>query len=508
MRGRNGDQVDVWWWGRTMAITLLSSVFFVLVIATAVTAEDRLYFDVDITEVGTWSDPGGGGQDIIIDQSSDGERLVLLGYSSPDDIRLTDRDLNTIAVLFPPRDGVTVRGVHWSSSGEWVCAWGSVGGGSDDLMWMWDTDTYQPSDWLFENYTAPLAHVDSVLFMIGDEIMAISGRDSNGTSRVLLIETSTSDIRRNYRWEDNASVVRMGTDNMRLICLEDTGTIRTIHGTNWEVVEDLGGHDVAPSSDSFGLRANEPWLVGYEDGSAAFWGGNPAVHERSADFGAGPVLGIGWAYSVMDHYYLVATPSTGGSKLMAYNFNLNQDPAGPASQPVEYEGVVTSMFSDAKVRGQFWLGFDDGSVRHLNVSVIPDLPPFITIEVPVLDKEYTADFIARGKVYDDHDNIQYVRVILHDGDGFDANVTGDTWTYQINISEVGTGVFAFIVTTEDGKHEAMNSTSFVIPGDGEDDELFTGNQTLAIVVAVAVVLFLSWRYIKGRASDKGQDGQS
>jgi hypothetical protein len=489
----------------------LLALLLLLLVAAVASANVPHWERVDLVEKGNWRDPGGLGSELRFDQTNDGERLVLLGYASPNDLRVVDRNVDTLAVLEPPGEDPVIEGVRWSDTGEWVCAWGMADGIDHDLLWIWNSTTYEPSDWLFENHTTPLADLDSILFMGGDEIMALAGRDANGTSLVILVETSTGDIRREVPWDDNATVVQLGTDTMRVVCIDERGTVSTISGFDWTEFEDLGGHDAEPSSDSLGLRTNQPWIVGYHDGSAAFWGGNPLVHERSAYLDEGPIQAITWVRTGSEgqNYYLVGTPSaTRGSVLRAYYYDTTTEPDVPTSDSMGFPNPMTSMAGDAKVNGQAWIAFDDGSLSLVNVSIIPDLPPVITIETPIANKMYREDFTATGTVTDDHDNIQYVRVIIQGGEGFNATVTGDRWTYEVNITDVGTGVYTFIVVTSDGVHEASNSSSLQLPWVESEDDVLSGNQKLAIVIVVALAIFLSWRYVKGRGAVKAPDGHS
>jgi hypothetical protein len=473
-----------------------------VLVASIASADGPEWDDVELVELGKWQDPGGYGPIVQIDQTSDGDRLLVLASGSPDRIRITDRDLDTLAVLEPPHEDPLIEGAHWTDSGDWVYAWGSAEGVDHDLLWMWNTTDYRPSDWLFENYTTPLQRLYSAVFMPGDEILALAGRDDNGTSRVLIVETHTSDVRRDYPWEDNATVVRVGTDMMVVICLDERGTISTVGGSDWTSTVDLGGNDVAPSSDTLGLRDRLPWLVGYEDGGVSMWGGNPPVHERSTDFGDGPVQGLSWAMTDSFHYYMVAVPSaSGGSVLSAYFYHLNEYPDYPASVPVEFTAPVTYMLGDIMVAGQVWIGFQDGTVRLMNASIIHNMIPVVTIEVPEFQKDYTEDFTATGIVTDDLDRLEYVRVLVGDGNWTPVEVTEGRWSYRVDVSKLSGGEGVFRVEAFDGKHLTENRTFFQLPPEDDDEDKW-GERIpwiTLVVVIIALVPILLWRLRGGKA---------
>ncbi|UCC94094.1 MAG: WD40 repeat domain-containing protein [Thermoplasmata archaeon] len=484
--------------------------FLVILTATIASAIVTDNYRMEMKEIGTWNDPGGQGNIDQIDLTSEGDRLALLGYSSPGDLRVTDRELETLAVLEPPHEGAVIEGVRWSVKTRWICAWGSAEEVDHDLFWLWDAETYKLSDQMFDNYTTPLDRLDSAVFVGEDMILALAGRDANGTSRLILIETHSSNIRRDFEWADNTTIVRLGITGSLLLAVDETGTTWTVDSSDWTTLTNMGGHEAAPTADSLATSARFTYIVGYEDGSVAFWYNFPLIHERSAYFGDGPIQGIAWMFMGGTPYYMAVTPgASGGSQVNAYVYNIDSDPATHLSGPMDYPVALTSLATDPMVEGQAWLGFEDGTIRLLNLTIDYNDPPVITIEVPEEGKEYSENFTATGTYYDDWDNVVYINVEVGEYNGTAPVWADGRWSLEINISYLPSGTNTMVVMTGDDFQHTTNQTTFKVvhPPDPDDDDDDDGQaiDMLYVVIAVsvvAVVIIIALLYIRRRPGDE------
>ena len=113
-------------------------------------AELPWWDDGTMAAVGSWQDPSGEGSDLQLEFSPDGSMLLMVGYGSPDEIRVADRDIQLVTTLSPPGLNATVKGARWSHQGTWVVAWGREEGGSRDYLRAWGTASFERSDSLFE----------------------------------------------------------------------------------------------------------------------------------------------------------------------------------------------------------------------------------------------------------------------------------------------------------------------------------------------------------------------
>ncbi len=463
----------------------------ILVLVASMVSAERYWDDVDIEVMGSWTDPGGGGQDLRFDVSTDGTRIVLAGHAAANDVLVADRDMNVLATLVSPDQGLIVEGVRWSESGKWVCAWGTADGMDHDRLWMWDGTSYEPTEELFENFTTPLQRLDSVLFVAYDDILVLAGRDENGTSRVMLWETAWSTVRRDFPWEDNATVLHLGTDMMSIVCIDERGNVSAIGGSDWSEVKDLEGHDAVPTSTSQGTYLRHPWIVGCEDGMAVLWAGFPTQLENSSSFGVGPVQAVAWSTMEGGSYYLLATPEDATrTNMTAYFYAVDQRPDNMVANPIVFPSSMTKMVTDVLVDGQVWCGFSDGTIALVNMTIIPDLPPEVTIEVPEKQQVFKENFLAQGTYWDDHDNVEWIRVRWEPESWFDANFSDGEWSYEVNHSKFDDAELSLEVEIYDGRHVNQTRVNFFAKNrEGPDDDEWPPG--IPLIPIVLLVLFLA-----------------
>ncbi len=485
--------------------------FCVLLLLMSVVSANQDWDDVDLEEVDHWKDPSGNGADLRIDISHDMDRLLLVGYGGPDEIRVVDRDIETIATLVPPGTDPTVKGARWSQSGTWIVAWGRSEGNDTDFLTAWNGTTYGPADNLFENDTTPLVEIGSAVFMASDDILFIGGRDVDGTSKVLLVETSTMNVHMNYTWENDATITYLGTDGLSLLCIDETGVLTSIGGTDWmEIVRFEEGSSREPSSQAISSPGRNPWAIGYEDGSVYFWRGYPIVASGDADLGSGPVQGVAWAFYDIGDYYMVALPGEGQGSQLSVLYHANDTAtAVPVSDTIDTGSVVTMLMMDTKAPGNVWAAFADGSLGYYNVTTILDLPAEVTIDVPLHQQMYTGKVRFEGRFSDDHDNILSVRVWIDESDRQDANLVGNVWWYEVDTDVYEGGQHVFNIEVFDGRHETSEIAFFQTPQEyeGDDDEWRPGILLISLlIIAVVVIVVLLWR--RGRhTGGEGEDDQ-
>jgi hypothetical protein len=490
--------------------TLGLMAFSLLLLLASFVSADQEWDDVELREVDSWKDPSGNGTDLQMDISHDMDRLLLVGYGGPDEIRVVDRDVKTIATLVPPGINPTVKGARWSQSGTWIVAWGRAEDNDSDFLSAWNGTTYEPADNLFENDTTPLVEIGSAVFMAFGDLLFISGRDVNGTSRVLLVETSSMTVHKDYPWENDATITYLVTDGLSILCIDETGVITSIGGTDWsEVVRFEDGSSHRPSSHAISSPSRNPWVIGYEDGSVYFWQGYPIFFSGDIDLGAGPVQGLAWTFTDPGSYYMVALPGEGqGSQLSVLYKEYDNTSVLPVSNTIDTGSPVTILMMDKDPPGNVWAAFADGSLGYYNATIILNLPPEVTIDVPLHQQLYTGKVRFEGSFSDDHDNTQWVKVRVDDDDFQDANLVGNLWWYEIDTDLIREGLHVFNIEVFDGRHQTGSAEIFNTPQEpyNNDEEGPPGiPQIPFLIVAIAVVVILLWRRAHRTDGEDHQD---
>ncbi|MCK5415760.1 MAG: hypothetical protein KAJ35_10300, partial [Thermoplasmata archaeon] len=452
-------------------IRALAMLTALLILIPPTAAQDIMWEDIAITVVDSWDDPLGEGEELLLDVSPDGSKLALAGTGGRGELRVTDRDLATIAVLSHPSFDIHFKGVRWSEVGTWLAAWGIDESQDGDLLRFWNATTLEPTTDLVLNTTVYLETIHAVQFLAYDLIIALSGLDENGTSRVLLTETRTGILLQNIEWRDGLSVLFLGNDMRGLLCIDETGDVTFIGGSSWTNVTLFKGRGSRPTAHSAYPPMNKEWLVGYEDGWFKFWGNRYRDDVTVLNItDKGPVQGIAWAYDIMVQYFVVAVPgSSGGSSIVCY-FLVN------ASMPiidVTWEQVgtvaaVTLLLTDPSTEGLVWTAFADGSVTLYRMQTISNAAPQVTIEMPEHDEAHTKPFLAHGTVVDDHDRLVSVQVQIDEGNWFDANVSGEEWSYKVGTDFLKEGGHTLYVDAFDGRSHTIEQVRYHVPHDRDD----------------------------------------
>ena len=150
----------------------------------------------ELLHVADWRDGGHQGADLTVDISADGSRLLLVGYAAPDDVRVTDRDLVPVAVLEPGPGPFDVKGAAWSATDGSALVWGRAAGGDRDVILAYEAPTYALNGSYGASDYGGLVQVDAVCTFAMGLILAVAGRDANGTSMVNVLETASMAVMR------------------------------------------------------------------------------------------------------------------------------------------------------------------------------------------------------------------------------------------------------------------------------------------------------------------------
>jgi len=233
------------------------------------------------------------------------------------------------------------------------------------------------------------------------------------------------------------------------------------------------------------------------------------VFSGDADLGSGPVQGIAWMFKDVGGYYMVALPGEGqGSRLTVLFNEWDNTSAIPVSDSIATGSVVTSLLMDLKAPGNVWAAFADGSLGYYNATIIPNLPPEVTVVVPIYQQLYTGKVRFEGTFSDDHDNVQWVKVRVDDDDFVNATLVGNVWWFEVDTDLMREGPHVLNVDVFDGRHHTWSKGFFVTPQESKD----TGGewppgipQIPLLIIGIAVVVYLVWRVVRRTEDEDDQD---
>ena len=328
--------------------------------------------DVVFNETGSWRDPGGAGADLRVDPSPDGSRLLLVGYGAPDELRVADRSLKTLAVLTPPGTPFAVSGAAWSEKGQYIIAWGRVAGASIDAIAVYGASTYAPADSVVPRESVPLTTVTCARFVARDRILAVSGDAPNGTSMVVFLEIGPFAFLKSSPVAGGAHVLAIESDGIDLVLLDDAGYLTVFSTRDWTLARRY--HDLSGAPTAWCVRPSYPWLAGDSTGRVTAWEGHPQWARMNMTMASRPVQALCWGSD--KNGSLVAVPASGGGSLLqAWALDLGGAMRSELVAEARTDETVVMMAPDPAAGGGVLAAFDDGTLRAYRLDVSVHRPP-------------------------------------------------------------------------------------------------------------------------------------
>jgi hypothetical protein len=320
--------------------------------------------------VDTWMDPGGGGEDLRFRVNTDGTRLLMVGYGSPGEVRVTDLDTSNATVLEPPAPGFRTKGCDWNTEEDQVVVWGDVDG--DPLIFIHDLPSGEVDGSVPWLDLVDLASVTEVSFLADDVIVSVAGRDDNGTSRLMFIETQSVNVRADHEWEGNHTIVEVEDEGGEIVILDTGEGISVLGSSDWSTFRRYPGVlDGGPVS--WHVPTAHPWGVADAEGNVASSRDVPMQPQDRIKVGEGPVTGFSWTMGRSFDFLAAMDAPSGGSTLAAWEIFPEIPPGANATRlcTLDVDGHVTMMSPDPRGWGRVLVAREDGSLVSVALVVRP-----------------------------------------------------------------------------------------------------------------------------------------
>ncbi len=318
--------------------------------------------------IDSWRDPGGLGSDLVFVLNVEGNRLLLVGYGAPGEVRVTDLDLGNAIVMEPPSPGFFARGADWTRSEENVVVWGDALGG--EPLALFDVSTGRLDETAAWLDLVDLVEVTEVSFFAGDSIATVAGRDENGTSHLLFIETRQKAIRWDYEWEGNHTILVVEDNSRELVVADSGGTITVIQGQDWNEFRTFPGvlHGGAAS---WHVPIDHQWGFGDAEGRVVMSHDHPFYPQFNITVGDGPVTGFAWTLGRLWDFVMALRLPGGGSRMEAWEMLPEGDHREGSSClfSLEISGNVTMMTPDPRGWSRVLVAMGDGTIASYKMDV-------------------------------------------------------------------------------------------------------------------------------------------
>jgi len=306
----------------------------------------------------------GGASNFRFEYELHGDRVLFWGWTGPNDVRVMSKDLTTLHIIELPWEGFEVREAKWSHGGS-IVVLGSNGTGGDDELLVFRGSLFEYNASFLPREAIPLVTIDTACLLAGDNILAIAGRDINGTSRVIFLETVSKRIRSEHEMYDDLTVQYIGNHELYLYAIDVQGGSTVFNTSQWSF-EDRIEPIVGPCQFSV-VRTNLPLTFGGVNGRLVVREYFMLNQTVTFDVDISPVQASTYIRINVTSNVIVASPNgKGGSKIQVLHDYNGSHEVGPE---IDTEMTVTSMMAlHEGETGVFGVGFSNGVFKWYEVS--------------------------------------------------------------------------------------------------------------------------------------------
>ncbi|NOQ54617.1 MAG: hypothetical protein GQ558_08445, partial [Thermoplasmata archaeon] len=267
--------------------------------------ELEVEYSIEIEELPGGAESPGGASSFTFEYEFEGDRLLFWGWTGADDIRVMNKNLDTVKTIDLPTEDFEVFGTRWSDWGS-IIVWGNNGTGTEDSLLVYQYPDLELNASFIPREIIPLETIDSAFLMAGDLIIMVAGRDADGTSRILTYETQSNRLHAEHNVTDNLTIQTIGSMGMRLVALDVEGGATIINTSAW-FFEDRMEMMTGPFS-CYYQTVNHPWTLGNEDGQVRMIDDYLLNQSFTYTVEVPPVPGACWVANNNSNNILVASP--------------------------------------------------------------------------------------------------------------------------------------------------------------------------------------------------------
>ncbi len=325
--------------------------------------ELEVEYSVEIEELPGGAESPGGASSFTFEYEFSGSRLLFWGWTGADDIRVMNKNLDTVKTIDLPTEGFQVHGTRWSDWGS-VIVWGNNGTGTEDSLLVYQYPDLELNASFIPRETIPLETIDSAILVAGDLIIVVAGRDANGTSRILTFETQSNRPHAEQKLTDNLTIQTLGAMGLRLVALDVEGGATIINTSAWFFEERL--EMMTGPFSCYYQTVNHPWTLGNEDGQVRVMQDFLLNQSFTYTVEVPSVQGACCIGNNNSDNIVVASPLPGGgSRIQVFHQYYGEFQIG---DEVEIEGTITTLVPDPDVYNEFSVGTSDGVFMKFNVT--------------------------------------------------------------------------------------------------------------------------------------------
>ena len=328
---------------------------------------DNKFFTADLVELEGGRGPGSVVGPYQISYDHNGSQLLLWDRGGQGELRVLSGSFATLGTVELPATGFEVKGAQFGDATGHVIVWGRAASSANDTIIVFQPGDYATVPGYVPEGMVPLVSMDTVRFFDMNRILAVAGRDVNGTSRVVVIEMSTGLVMTNDTVDGNSTVVDIGNDCHSMTVLDDTGSVAVYQTTSWQMVRREKLFD-GPFT-SYNIDARRKWVFVSDDSFVA-WRYSPDASWVRGTVDGGAITSAVYLSLPMHGRIVAAVPAAeGGSTLQLWR--LDETLVYVMDEEVSTDVAVSVLIGDPSSNDVMTVGFVDGSLKRYQLTIDP-----------------------------------------------------------------------------------------------------------------------------------------
>jgi hypothetical protein len=267
----------------------------------------------------------------------------------------------------------------WSANDRWLLAWGLEP--DDEVVTrlrvvMYDVPSFDlnTTSSITKFIHDVTVHVWSVVFLPGDEILAMSCANSTGVNVLMFLDLHDGSVIKETP-QGTESLYSLAMDGDDLVAVADDAGILTFSAPDWGAT--ASGHHLEGRLQTFDVHNASGWVFTDDEYNLTMFGGEPRELTFRGDSGIRPLFGASWTRT-REGDLVIAVHRTLGE---GTNLQLWQTMDRPGLPGMRMLGQVNSskwfvqMEADPAFPGLMAVSFHDGTFALYHMNVTPYPPP-------------------------------------------------------------------------------------------------------------------------------------
>ena len=306
--------------------------------------------------------------------NNQGTLILLRGYASPEDIRVVNRTMDTLAVLDSPFWKASNYGQEWTADDRYLVTFGQGKDEDGTSFIVYDMPSFERTKELDLGWVSKqVRFVMAIEFISGDDILAVAGSKS-GEDAIYVLDLEKKKVLAQHPIPDDVQIEDIHRDGEDIMVISRDGVATILSPPDWQVTRT----DISLGSpiNSIDVQGDNGWLTIVDFQNLTILKGEPRAPIIQVLEHPEIMRSAAWTLTDGDLVFAVERPN-GGSTIQLW-----QTLDHPGMEGVQVISQLNStktciqLAGDPAHPGLFAAGFSDGTfgLYSLNLTRYPPPP--------------------------------------------------------------------------------------------------------------------------------------